>query len=225
MLKKDTLGTASRKSLGEAFKCGECLHFKSHAHSSHSMVCSKEGVRAFAPAPTCFTPDVTQVTTNSDQLVAIAALFASYNPKQRRIIMGMLRGKDTTKKKLTFGTKVYFLAMGKDYISNYLAGYVMGYTSSGELILSGSPDPKSRGKSYICYCKDDSHLLTLSEWKLKRTKLKAEGLVQDPTLRFKSKTAVSDYEPPTLDAAPAAWHDKRETKRRTNTSELTFTVL
>lgn len=224
MLKKDTLGTASKKSLGEAFKCGECLHFRQHPHTSHQTVCFKEGVRSFSPAPSCFTPDITQVATNSDQLVQLAALFAGYNVKQRRILLAMLRSKDSAKKKLTFGTKVYFLSFGKDYISNYLSGYVWGYTSTNELMIGGSPDPKSRGKSYCMYCKDDSHLMNQAEWKVKRLALRQAGKVQDPTVKFKPKSAVADYEPPTLDNAPASWHDKKEISRRKTTSELTFVV-
>lgn len=223
-LKKDTLGNASRKSLGEAFKCGDCLHHTSHAHSSHKEVCNKEGVRSFAPAPSCFTPDVTQVATNSDQLVQLAAMFEAYNPKQRRIVLALLRGKDTAKKKLTFGTKVFFLAFGKDYLSNYLAGYVMGYTSSNELIISGSPDVKSKGKSYISYCKDDSSLLSYSEWLIKKAELKASGRLQDPKNNFVGRSVIDSSEVQTIDKAPASWHDKKEVVKRSHTSELTFTI-
>lgn len=223
-LKRDTLPNASKKSLSEAFRCSSCLHFNVHAHSSHKEVCSKEGVRSFAPAPSCFTPDVTQVVTNSDQLVQLAAMFEAYSPKQRMIVLALLRGKDTATKKLAFGVKVYFLAFGADYLSNYLAAYVMGYSSSNELILSGSPDVKSRGKSFVMYCKDDSHLLPYSTFLIKREELKSAGRIHDPKMKFTSKSVIDNAEVQTIDKAPASWHDKQEQVKRSYTSELTFKV-
>lgn len=224
MLKKDTLGKVSSKSLEESFKCGECLHHSKHPHSAKGDVCSKLGIRAVGIAPKCFTPDFTQLLGNSDQFVMVAALFSIYTSKQKRILLGMLRSK-STKKHLDFGTKVYFRALGKDYLSNYLSGYVMGYTSSGELVISGSPEQKTRGKSFIFYMNDTESLLTHSEWKLKKRQLKEAGKILDPNSTIKIKK-IDDYEPPTVDNAPKEWQDKqgKKKKKKKGVQSLNFKI-
>lgn len=203
MLKKNTLGHASKKSLSEAFRCGECLHYKQVAHPAHDDVCSKEGIKAVGIAPSCFTPDVTKIAKNSDQFVQVAAIINSYTPQERRILLGVLRSATAKKKPFAFGMKLYFHT-GKDFISNYLCGWVMGYTSSGELIVSGSPDSKQRGKSFLAYLSSDADgLLTASQWKLKEQKLRATGKIYDPASAVVKKASIAeDYEPPTIDRAP-----------------------
>lgn len=237
MLKKDTLGAASPKSLVESFRCGECLHFRNHPHSTRQQVCIKEGVKPVAIAPRCFTPNVTLLNGNSDQFVALAALFHSYDAKQRRILLALLRSK---KKEFAIGTKLYF-KIGKDFISNYLTGYVAGYTSSGEIMLIGSPDRKTRGQSFVAYMSQSVDpaspgerayaFLTVTQWKAKRASLREQNLIFDPSNRIIKRTSVVDsYEPPTIDAAPQMLHQaqtkaKRGPKRVADVvDQLSFTV-
>jgi hypothetical protein len=221
-IKKDTLGNISAKSLEDTFRCSECLHFKKHAHPSMQEICSKRGIRPFAIAPKCFTPDVTQIANNSDTFVQLAALFSDYTVKQRRILVALFRQK-YTKRNIPFGTKVYFHGMGRDYISNYLSGYVMGVTSSGDLIITGSPDKNTRGRSYMAYMQDSDLLMTAKEWKIKREELKAAGKIIDPNSRIVPKgTAFEDVV--TIDSAPAAWHDKQEATSKKSKKDLTFKV-
>lgn len=226
MLKKDTLGSASNKSLTEAFRCGDCLHFRQHPHSTRQKVCIDEGVKAVAIAPSCFTPDVTALIGNSDQFVQLAMLFQAYTPKQRKIILGLLRSK---KKKYTIGTKLYF-KVGADFVSNYLAGYVAGYTSVGELMLIGSPDEKTRGSTFTTYMTSDAEgLLTVTEWKVKRAQLRDQNLIHDPANKVIKKSSVVDaYEPPTIDAAPKEWYDSDKKKKapvNKGYAELSFNVV
>lgn len=215
MLKKDTLGKASSKSLAEAFRCGDCLHFKQHSHTEKQKLCKDEGIKAFAPAPKCFTPDVTQVAQNTDAFAQVAILMNNFTSKQQRILLGLLRS--PKKKQFQLGTKVYFLAMGKDYISNYLAGYAAGYTSSGQLMLLGSPDRNTRGKSFTMYCDSTDHLLLPAQWKFKKRELIAAGKKYDPVPLFGKKIKLTDQdEPPTIDSAPPEWHDKLKKRRKTS---------
>lgn len=200
MLKRDTLGKASARSLNEAFKCGECLHYKNHSHSSREKVCAEEGVKPFGIAPKCFTPNVTALAQNSDQFVQIATMFESFTPKQCRLLLAVLRGSKNMNRKIKFGTKLYF-KIGKDYISNYVCGYAVAYTSSGELVLMGSPDVKTRGSSFTAYFKGNEGLLTHSEWLLKRKELIQKNLLFDPDNRIVKKSSVKDdYIPPTIDS-------------------------
>lgn len=225
MLKKDVLGKASAKSLDEAFKCGECIHFQNSPHPGKKTICKELGVRAVGIAPSCFTPDITQIAQNTDQLVAVSSLMHSYSTKQKRILLAVLRGNKPGKHKMPFGTKVYFRAMGGDYISNYLSGIVVGYSSAGELMVSGNPVQHERGRAYISYFSDTETLLTRKEWLVKRKELREKHRLNDPKTKRIMKTVTQDHEPPTLDEAPASWHDKREqTRKRTRTSELEFKI-
>jgi hypothetical protein len=224
MLKKEVLGNASAKSLKDAYKCGECLHFKHHAHATRQRPCREEGVTATGLAPKCFTPDVTKIVKNSDLLVQVAAIYKSYTPAERRIFRALLSS--SKKRKFEFGDKLYF-KVGKDYVSNYLAAYVLGYTSSGELMLSGSPDTKTRGSSFVSFLAPESEdLLTPSQWKTKRQRLRQENKVFDPSNRvIKRASVIDDYEPPTIDSVPSAWYSKEERKaKRKKADGLSFNM-
>lgn len=222
-IKKETLGNLSPVSLSESYKCGECLHFKKHAHPAFKEICSKRGIKAVALAPKCFTADVSRIADNSDSFVQLSALLSEYTASQKRILIAVLKQKPIPKKKFTrqlsFGTKVYFLGMGADYISNYLSGYVMGLTSSGELIITGSPEQNTRGKSYMAYMTDDDNLMTASEWKKKRQQLRDAGRLYDPKTKTLPKPD-DGAEAPTIDNAPKEWHDKREKKRKKGVRDL-----
>lgn len=243
VIKKDILEKTSILSLSDAFKCGECLHFKNHPHSLKDDICSKQGVRACGIAPKCFTPNVTALTKNSDQFVQLASLFEGFTTKQQRLLLGLLKGvkkgkithiqkskeikfpieydqngspiqiTKKVKKKINFCTKVYF-KIGDDYISNYLAAYAMGYTSQGELILMGSPDMRTRGACFIAYLSDTSSLLTYSSWKLKREQLSKNNRLFDPKNKIIKKATVSeDYNPPTIDNYPEVFQKSTKKKK------------
>jgi len=211
MLKKDSLGTASAKSLSEAFRCNECLHYKHHAHSSRDKVCIEEGVKGVGIAPRCFTPDVTQVAKNSDQFVQIASLFQNFTTKERKIFLGLLR--DQRKRQFEMGTKLYF-KVGRDFVSNYLAAFVMGYTSGGQLILMGSPDKRTRGSSFVSYINQNSEgLMTAQQWRVKRTELQLANKIHDPNNKVIVRNSIIDaYEPPTIDTFPQMFDTKDKSK-------------
>lgn len=227
-IKKESLGNLSAASLGEAYKCSECLHFTKHAHPAFKTVCKERGIKGIALAPKCYTPDTSILAGNSDSFVQLATLMADYTPRQKRILIAVLKQKTTTKKrfsrKIPFGTKMFFLGMGGDYISNYLSGYAMGFTSAGELVITGSPDRNSRGRSYMAYMVDDDNLMTASEWKKKKRDLKTAGRVYDPkTLTLPKPEEHTDA--PTIDNAPKAWYDKQEKKKKKGIKDLTEMVF
>lgn len=221
MKKKDVIDESTKvKSLKDAPKCGECLHFKTHQHPSMQGLCQKQGIRPFALAPKCYTPDVAQIVASSDELLHYITFFNNLSLKQRRILVGMLK---TKKKQFAMGTKVYFKAMGKDYISNYLSGFFIGNTSSGELMVCGDPDRKKRGNMYIALFKDTDTLLTADQWQTKRLDLMNKGRIEDPDKPMKKFKKVVDpiaYEPPTMDSAPEEWYTKQAQKPKRKKSEL-----
>ena len=222
-IKKEITGNLSPVSLSESYRCGECLHLKKHAHPMFKETCANRGIKAVAVAPKCFTPDVSRIADNSDSFVQLASLVANYTHSQKRILIAMLKQKPIAKKRfsrsLSFGTKVFFLGMGADYISNYLSGYVMGMTSSGELIITGSPEQNTRGKSYMAYMTDDDNLMTAAEWKKKRQALRDAGRLYDPKMKTLPKQDDAG-EAPTIDNAPKEWRDKKEKQRRKGVRDL-----
>lgn len=208
MLKKDTLGTAATsKSLTEAFRCGECLHFKNSCHPSFEKPCGNNGVKPFAIAPKCYSPNVAELLdSNSDNFAILANLMNSFSTRQKRILQGLLRSQTQLKKTpFTFGTKVYFL-LGKDYLSNYICGYVLGIATSGDVMVVGDPDKKTRGKNCVSYLSAES-LMTYSQFSTHRKNLISSGRINDPAA-FKPirRTRVLDeYEPPNMDTIPSSW--------------------
>jgi hypothetical protein len=228
-IKKESLGNLTAASLSESYKCSECLHHKKHAHPQFREVCTNRGIKGIAIAPKCFTPDVSIIANNSDAFVQLATLLNEYTPREKRILIALMKQKPISKKKFTrpvvFGMKMFFLGMGADYISNYLAGYVMGLTSTGELILTGSPEQNTRGKSFMAYMTDDDDLMTPVEWKKKKADLKAKGRVYDPKTKELPRQTDGDITP-TLDSAPASWHDRQEKKiKKKGIRDLTEMVI
>lgn len=203
----------SRKNLKDTFRCGDCLHFKARANLRKEEVCSKLGVRATVVAPSCFTPDATQIVGNSEQMLQLANLFHNYTRKQRRILLSFLQ---QSSERYKFGTKVYFLAAGKDYLSNYLSGYVVGIDSNKHIIVTGDPDNNKRGAGYLATFVDESSLLDVQEFEKKKEELFDKGRVNDPRKPLQELSTSIDisYEPPTLDKFNASEGKKK--KRKSN---------
>lgn len=177
-------------------RCSDCIHFKTKPHSSKGDLCSKKGVRSTSDAPTaCFTPNVTELLNDVEQVVMLAHMLDSFTPQQRRIFMAVVQ---TPKVRRLPMSKVYFRPFGGDYVSNYVSGYVLGYTSDGYLMLSGNPAQNLKGKPYIAYVTDDDSLLSPAEWSTKYAALIAAGREIDPKNPMK-QNAVNLEEPPTID--------------------------
>lgn len=222
MIKKDGLAKSTNASNAEKHRCGECLHFKNARHRSHDDICSKMGVQTFAIAPPCYTPDYPSVIGNSDEFVQLAALLQDKTPRQRKILLGMLRLQPGGKK-LRMGTKMYLNVRSADYVSNYVCGYVVGYSSAGEIVLTGSPNITERGRSFFAYLKSDATLMTQKEWVAKFQALRTQGRIQDPKHRavrdITSQVKEDSYEVPTIDNAPKD-PTVKEKKRSLRTTSL-----
>jgi hypothetical protein len=197
--------TTSRINKQELFRCGECLHFKQTPHRTHKTVCSAEGVRAVGQAPSCYTPDYTKVIGNIDEFTQVINIFRSKTAQQKKILLGMLRTQ-ATGKKLDIGTKVFFNLRNREYLGNYVSGFVVGYTSSNEIVLAGSPERSTTGRVFFAYLKSDSSLIPSKDWKKKYRKLVDAGRINDPTVKGRKDITEDvkedNYEVPTIDNAP-----------------------
>ncbi len=210
MQKKDTLRKSVAATMEEAFKCGECIHYSAHPLKGNREPCKRLGIRHFASAPKCFTPDVSKLSTSSDQLLQVIALFNNFSHSQRRILIGLLRGR---KRRLSLGQRVFFKAVGGDYLSNYLSGYVLGYTKAGEVIIGGDPDKTRRGSSYTAILSETDALFTEETWAKQRKLLVSKNRVEDPKQplrKFPKRVDLETYEPVTIDTAPASWYSREE---------------
>jgi hypothetical protein len=219
MLKKDGLKGAVDTVSADVLRCGDCLHHRGHAHSEKKTVCEREGVLPVAIAPLeCFTPNASLLTGNVDQLTQLLAIFSAYDTKQRRALIELLKQDD-------IGETFYF-RIGEDYISNYLRGIVVGRTSSGELMLIGSPSEKTVGSAFVSYLMDSEGLLTHAQWEDKRFDLFEKNRVIDPSNTTIKRTTVADnYIPPTIDMTPemleAAASDKKKKKKEEDDGDVT----
>lgn len=215
MLKKDALKGAVEVS-ADVHRCGDCLHHRGHAHTDKKIVCEREGVLPVAIAPKeCFTPNASLLTGNVDQLTQLLSLFAAYDVKQRRALAELL-------KQESIGETFYF-RVGEDYISNYLRGIVVGRTSSGEIMLIGSPSEKTAGSAFVSYLMDSEGLLNLDQWKSKREELFSANRVIDPKNTKIQRSAVADnYIPPTIDMTPEMLEAAANEKKKKRSKEDSY---
>jgi hypothetical protein len=226
MNKKDVLdqATPTAKNLIDHLRCGECFHFKVQAHSEKGEPCEKLGVNPKGLAPRCFTPDVTQLGMNGDQLASLTSLLQGSTRKSRRILMAVLNTKSRNRD-YPLGTKIYWRPIGGDYVSNYVAGFVLISSNDGTLIVSGDPDRLKRGgQPYTATISTEHDILDYQSWKERRATLIQQNRIQDPeTRRISGRNKVgADYEPPTLDTAPNHWFNKtEEAKPRRRVREVT----
>ena len=217
MLKKDGLKVVVEGVSSDVLRCGDCLHHRGHAHSEKRIVCEREGVLPVAIAPECFTPNASLLTGNVDQLTQLLAIFSAYDAKQRRALIELLKQDD-------IGETFYF-RIGDDFISNYLRGIVVGRTSSGEIMLIGSPSEKTVGSAFVSYLMDTESLMTQAQWEVRRAELFAKNRVIDPKNTTIKRTTVADnYIPPTIDMTPemleaAASEKKRKKKEESGDSD------
>lgn len=198
-------------------KCGDCLHFKKLP--KNGTLCCQEGIREFASAPSsCYQPDYTQVSTDIEQFACLSSMMQGLSNRQAKIVVSILLNAHKSKnKKFPFGTKVY-IRTGQDYINNYLSAFVMGYTNNGQVVISGSPEHFSKGKSFIGFV-DISSCMDITEWKKKKAKLQSLGKVNDPSSYTQIKTSIDQYEPeiPTIDNVPEEWSSEKPKKKKLDT--------
>lgn len=190
-------------------KCSDCLYFQSNKKPGHPCCCKDQGVKAFATAKVCFFPDVTKVVSNIDAFAIFSQFFLAFTPKQRKIAMALINQANKSKAKhFPFGTKVYIANNGGEYLSDYMAGYVLGYQGEYALV-AGSPNRKSIGRAYIAHLLADS-CIGLAEFEKIKAEKKKQGLINNPKTKERRITSIEAYEPPTIDQAPRETGKKKK---------------
>jgi hypothetical protein len=215
VLKKEQ--TASNK-LQLGFKCGECLHHEKY--SKFEKPCIALGVTKQASAPSCFTPNVFRLQKHTpDILNQLGFLLKDFSSADARILLGLLRSKQTYEKyKLMFGQPVY-VRLGQDYLSNYYLGYVIGVAGHGNPMVYVTSDMHRTqiANPAIMALLPDSVFSTVT-FKKKRAQLKQNNLLVDPKPLFNkrqaSKAKADTYEVPTLESVPASWFENFSDRTR-----------
>ncbi len=213
MLKKTASSSSAKTSIG--FKCGECLHFDRLA--KFEKPCTQLGVKAFASAPICFTPNVFKLqSVNPDIFYQLGVLTKDFTSTESRLVIALLKQVNVQEKvyKLRFGQPVYF-ALGNDYLANYFLGYVISVNTSGdELVYVTSDLGKKQRKTPMLGSFMLDSVFTSSKFKIKKESLIKQGrLAEKSSIITMTKTKALDYEVPTLDNAPKEWLDKANVKK------------
>jgi hypothetical protein len=206
-LKPDlTVSTSKAKLAGEnvVLRCGECMHFKGSPHPSIGTPCSSQGVRPFATAPNCYTPDVHQLKAVSvDSMVMLSNFVSSCKPSQAKILMGLLKNQAQLKRfDLAFMQKVYF-ALGKgDYLTEYFSGFALGVAPQNKILIVGSQYWGNARNAVVAQL-DAKSVLVRDDFSKLVKRLQKQGRLSPPRVnppRFVSNDA-DKYEPPTIETA------------------------
>lgn len=196
-------------------KCGDCLHHK--LNSKFEKPCSQLGVKHYADAPSCYSPNVYNLgKKNPDALYQMGMILRDFTAQDMRIFLSVLKqGRSFEKNfKLKFGQPVYF-HFGSDYLSNYFSGYVIGVAEMGEgqVFIGSDMNGRQRGKPMVASLMRES-VYTLTEWKKKQVALTKAGRIKDPKPLFSAPKATelkaADYVPPNMDSAPREWYTKEK---------------
>ena len=217
MLKKTS---TDKVSLG--VRCGDCVHFQ-RGPSKFEKTCNKLGVDAKSKAPDCFSPDVFRLNAGGspELLGQLGRLIRDLTPGQSRILSHLLskNGNAIHKQGFRFGQPVYF-TLGHDYLSHYFKGYVIG--ACDDYVYVASKLNKARSNTSVTFMAQS--LLSYKQYKEKEKKLLkskkifmsekdkalvkklplAEHIDREGCVKLPEQVEL-EYEPPTLDTAPAAW--------------------
>lgn len=221
-------------------KCGDCLHYTKMA--KFEDVCCKLGVKKKANAPDCFHPDFHKLNSHKEpeKVVEISKVVSSLRPSQLRVLAFTLTKTANTLKNygFYFGQRVYF-SLGRDYLSHYFKGYVIGVNSETDTIVVSARLNKNN-HSTIGQFLPTSLYDRVSFKKKKRALAKAGRLVMPDTDKlylsklpigeligpdgslpaFEEQNFEFDYEPPTLDCAPKEWFDKSQKKGKKKAKKI-----
>lgn len=198
--KKDASEITS-KSNQLTLRCGDCLHFAGTAHPSFGQACKLMGVKTFATAPNCYSPNVILFRkAGPDTFATLASVIASFSPQQSRVLMGLLKSAGSLEKHgYTFLQKVYFRC-GEDFLDNYFYGHVLGLGLNGTLAVVGASYFTATRSPLVAYLLPES-VFSAEVFNKKKRKLQKYGLLYAPR-KPHVNDITADYEPPTMETSP-----------------------
>ena len=203
---KQDLTSAAGRIAGDntVLRCGECMHFKGSPHPSIGQACSLRGVKTYALAPNCYTPDVAQLKAiSTESFHMLSAFVAACKPSQVKILMGMLKMQAQLKKfDLAFLEKVYFAIGTGEFLADYYAGFVMGVGPQQKILIVGT-QYFSNVRNPIVAQLERKSVLNREEFNKVVKRLKEKGKLTHPKARQEIYVPpnVADYQPPTIESS------------------------
>lgn len=206
-LKPDLTAPTSRaKIAGEnvVLRCGECMHLKGSPHPSIGVPCIANGVRPFATAPNCYTPDVHQLKSFSTESLQMLSTFVTLcKPSQARVLMGLLKNQAQLGRfDLSFLEKVYFALGRGEYLSEYFAGFALGVGPQNKILIVGSQYWGNARNAVVAQL-DRKSVLQRDAFTAVVKRLQAQGKLAPPRVNPPPYSSIeaSKYEPPTIETA------------------------
>jgi len=180
------------------------MHFRGTAHPSIGTPCSLQGVKPYAIAPNCYTPDVAQLKSISTQTFnSLSSFVSTCTGGQAKILMGMLKSQAQLEKHdLFLFEKVYFSLGSGKVLSDYFAGFVMGLAPQSRVLIVGTQIFTNARQPVVAQM-ERSSLLNRQSFDKVAQRLSKEGKRNDlkPRKEIVIPPSVANYEPPTIESA------------------------
>lgn len=215
-------GRVSRDNV--VLRCAECMHFEGSPHPSVGQACSLVGVKRYATAPNCYTPNVHLFRKTAPQtLQVLSSIVSGFTPQQSLVLMGLLREQASMRKKfnLCFLEKVYF-CVGEDFLENYFAGFALGADPDNRVLIVGHQFFKDQKSSVVASLSRGS-IFNWGEFEKLKVKMTDQGKLYQPRRRPTKDLplGLDGYEPPTIETAQELLESQsNKTKKRTSKKTL-----
>lgn len=199
-IKQDTSNGARESTASNIkLKCGDCMFLEKDSHPTYGMPCEERGIKSFATAPGCYTPNVKSLASISvETFDVLGQIVSACTPSQSRIIMGLFKTQAQLSKLGFYLMQPVFFKLGsEDYLDNYLKGFAMGVGPNKEILLLSTPVQK-KNTVYAAVCAES--LLDEFTFEDHRKFLVESGRIYQPKVPHKNLNVDEDaYQVPTIE--------------------------
>ena len=201
-IKQDTSNGARESTASNIkLKCGDCMFLEKDSHPTYGVPCEERGIKSFATAPGCYTPNVKSLASISvETFDVLGQIVSACTPSQSRIIMGLFKTQAQLSKLGFYLMQPVFFKLGsEDYLDNYLKGFAMGVGPNKEILLLSTPVQK-KNTVYASVCA--ASLLDEFTFADHRARLVEAGRIYQPKVPHKNLNADDDsYQVPTIETS------------------------
>lgn len=199
--------------------CGSCVFFTARSRPEFREPCSQLGIQAKRTPCKRFTPNPAVINMRTDKTMRqFAKVLAKLSRESLPVIASVLLREAVTRSKgFHFGQPVYVKAFGGEYISNYRKAFVV-FASRKLVWLTGGKNVRT--DSTFMASIGIEHVLTVDQWEKKSSKLRVQGKVKDPKLKYYTSTEklpeIDKLAIPTVDSywKSLIGSDEKKAKRR-----------
>lgn len=195
--------------------CGDCLFFSRQKLPDYKSTCHLLGVAASRAPCRMFSPNVLteSIAQALDDKALRAALNAIPDGATGALAVAITKAAKLRAAGFKVGQVVYFNVIGvssdRDYVANYYKGRIVMLNLDGDAMIVGS--------NKITATINPATLLTVKQWKAKRSDLIKRGKLVDPKSPFTWER--KDEKVLTSDKYRPAWLDEAITKYRADVME------